>query len=631
MSIVIENVSKRFADILVINRVSLEIPRGQFFVLLGSSGSGKSSLLRLVAGLMLPDSGNIHLDGVNVTSLPPQKRSVGFVFQHFALFRHMNVARNIEFGLKVRGASKAERVARREELLELVGLGGLGNRMPMQLSGGQRQRVALARALAYKPSVLLLDEPFGALDVAIRSSLRRSLKEIQQQLGVTTILVTHDQEEAFELGDRVGVLERGKLVECGSPRDLYHTPRTEFVATFVGRGNVMVGRAEKDLIRLGATLLPFPKEAAKHEEGAPVRILFRPEDVRHQLDPFPTGDDVVIGQGRVRETFFSGPLVKTRLEIETLRGIRPLVPALHYGQRFASIEASQASTGQSLPQIAEVRWVALSRYHVLDPSGLRFLIVIDKLQKSGTAFAVGVQILSAAHGSATLLAVLPGDESGDKVREGVDALRALAGTRKELKLESKIRQGTVPKEVLREVQESYVDLVVLERHAHDDDAGRRRLAQLVRRILAYGGAPVLLSGKESREALKRILICTAGGEPGKSDVRFAARIARHLSARATVFHVLPEDPADFEVNRVKRHLSQAQDLLSVYNVESEVKIGHGVPVDAILAEVRSSPYDLLVIGASWSRAQFHYRSNDFEQQMIESIDQAVLIVPAFEG
>src|ERR1041384_7759257 len=190
MSIIVKQLSKRYGKTLVVNRMSLTVEDGELFVLLGASGSGKSTILRMIAGLISPDKGQIELNGKDVTTLPPQQRDTGFVFQNYSLFRHMTVAQNVEFGLQVRKAPASERRSRREELLDLVGLAGLGNRFPNQLSGGQQQRVALARALAYRPAVLLLDEPFGALDVKIRAQLRKNLKEIHDKLKLTTILVT---------------------------------------------------------------------------------------------------------------------------------------------------------------------------------------------------------------------------------------------------------------------------------------------------------------------------------------------------------------------------------------------------------------------------------------------------------
>ena len=223
MSIVLEKIVKRFDGHVVVDECSLEVADRELFVLLGASGSGKSTVLRLIAGLASVDGGKILLHGRRVDGLSPQERGVGFVFQNYSLFRHMTVAENIEFGLKIRGRSRRDRARRRDELLEVIGLSGLGGRYPGQLSGGQMQHVALARALAYEPAVLLLDEPFGALDVKIRTQLRQSLKAVQRTLRVTTILVTHDQDEAFELGDRIGVMERGRLLEVGrTPGDIVY-------------------------------------------------------------------------------------------------------------------------------------------------------------------------------------------------------------------------------------------------------------------------------------------------------------------------------------------------------------------------------------------------------------------------
>ncbi|MGH9399618.1 MAG: ABC transporter ATP-binding protein, partial [Thermoanaerobaculia bacterium] len=206
MPIQIENLTKRLSGQAVVDRVSLSVEAGELFVLLGASGSGKSTILRLIAGLVTPDAGTVRLRGQDVTRLPPQRRGVGFVFQNYSMFRHMTVEDNIAFGLKIRNAPLKRRRERCQELLDLVGLVGLNDRYEDELSGGQRQRVALARALAYEPAVLLLDEPFGALDVKIRTQLRRSFREIQQSLGITTLLVTHDQDEAFELGRRIGIV-----------------------------------------------------------------------------------------------------------------------------------------------------------------------------------------------------------------------------------------------------------------------------------------------------------------------------------------------------------------------------------------------------------------------------------------
>jgi sulfate/thiosulfate transport system ATP-binding protein len=234
MSILVRNATRRFGDFTALDDVSVEIPSGSLTALLGPSGSGKSTLLRVIAGLERPDAGSVEIDGRDATSLPPQRRGVGFVFQHYAAFKHMTVRENVAFGLKVARRPRAEIKARVEELLELVQLPGLADRYPAQLSGGQRQRMALARSLAVQPSVLLLDEPFGALDARVRKELRAWLRHLHDEVHVTTVFVTHDQEEAMEVADRIVVMNHGRVEQVGGPRDLYEHPTNAFVMGFVG-------------------------------------------------------------------------------------------------------------------------------------------------------------------------------------------------------------------------------------------------------------------------------------------------------------------------------------------------------------------------------------------------------------
>src|SRR6187401_3068183 len=243
MSIVATGISKRFGDFVALDNVSLEVPTGSLTALLGPSGSGKSTLLRVIAGLEMPDAGEIVISGEDATGVAPQKRGVGFVFQHYAAFKHMTVYDNIAFGLTIRKRSKDEIKARVAELLELVQLEPFARRYPAQLSGGQRQRMALARALAVEPRVLLLDEPFGALDARVRSELREWLRRLHEEVHVTTVFVTHDQEEAMQVADRVAVFDHGRLEQVGAPAELYDTPASEFVLRFVG-----------DAVRLGERL-----------------------------------------------------------------------------------------------------------------------------------------------------------------------------------------------------------------------------------------------------------------------------------------------------------------------------------------------------------------------------------------
>lgn len=244
MGIVVENVSKQFGSFKAVDEVSLEVESGSLVALLGPSGSGKSTLMRLIAGLELPDSGRILLTGKDATYQSVQDRKIGFVFQHYALFKHLTVRQNIAFGLEIRKATKTRIKERVEELLDLVQLSGLGNRYPSQLSGGQRQRVALARALAVEPEVLLLDEPFGALDAKVRKDLRAWLRRLHDEVHVTTVFVTHDQEEAMEVSDKVVVMNQGRVEQIGTPAEIYDHPATAFVMSFIGPVNVLPTTAQ---------------------------------------------------------------------------------------------------------------------------------------------------------------------------------------------------------------------------------------------------------------------------------------------------------------------------------------------------------------------------------------------------
>ena len=234
MSIDITGVTKAYGDFVALDDVSLSIPKGQLTALLGPSGGGKSTLLRVIAGLETADTGTVSIEGVDATKLPPQKRNVGFVFQHYAVFKHMSVAKNVAFGMEIRKKPKKEIVARVDELLRLVHLSQFSHRLPAQLSGGQRQRMALARALAVEPTVLLLDEPFGALDAKVRKELRDWLRRLHDEVHVTTVFVTHDQEEAMEVADEIVVINEGRVEQIGSPDQLYDEPVNDFVMSFLG-------------------------------------------------------------------------------------------------------------------------------------------------------------------------------------------------------------------------------------------------------------------------------------------------------------------------------------------------------------------------------------------------------------
>ncbi len=247
-AIVLTELRKNFGEVAAVAGVNLEIADGEFFAMLGPSGSGKTTVLRLIAGFEIPDSGRIEIAGEDVSSTPPFNRDVNTVFQDYALFPHMSVVKNVEYGLRVKGVAKAERHSRALRALERVKLVGYENRKPSQLSGGQRQRVALARAIVNEPKVLLLDEPLGALDLKLRHEMQKELKELQTQLGITFIFVTHDQEEALTMADRIAVFNQGQIIQIGSPREIYEKPATEFVAGFVGISNLLHEVASQQIL-----------------------------------------------------------------------------------------------------------------------------------------------------------------------------------------------------------------------------------------------------------------------------------------------------------------------------------------------------------------------------------------------
>jgi sulfate transport system ATP-binding protein len=279
MRIDINAISKRFGDFTALEDVTLEVPEGSLTALLGPSGSGKSTLLRIIAGLEGPDTGSILIDGDDVTDARPQDRCIGFVFQHYAPFAHMSVRENVAFGLRIRKKPKAEIRKRVDELLALVGLTTWSDRRPDQLSGGQRQRMALARALAVEPQVLLLDEPFGALDATVRAELRQWLRRLHDEQGVTTVLVTHDQEEAMEVADRIAVMHEGKIEQVGAPVEVYDAPANDFVMGFLGPVSTLGGK----LVRPhDVTVSLTPREGAL--EAMVSRVVHLGFEVRVELE-----------------------------------------------------------------------------------------------------------------------------------------------------------------------------------------------------------------------------------------------------------------------------------------------------------------------------------------------------------
>ncbi|MGE0372239.1 MAG: sulfate/molybdate ABC transporter ATP-binding protein [Gammaproteobacteria bacterium] len=314
MSIIIENVNKYFGSFHALQDVNLTIPTGELVALLGPSGCGKTSLLRIIAGLEQPDSGSIRFNGEDTTRRHVRERGVGFVFQHYALFHHMTVFDNVAFGLTVcPKAERPDKEAIRErvnELLKLVQLGFVADRYPNQLSGGQRQRIALARALAVEPKVLLLDEPFGALDANVRKELRRWLRRLHDEIHVTSVFVTHDQEEAMEVSSRVVVMNKGRIEQVGTPDEVYEQPETAFVSRFLGSVNLFHGRVHNGWAHIGDLKAPAP-EGSPFTPGSTAVVHLRPHEI--DLSQQPEGS---IGAALVSSIFTVGPMVRIELERE---------------------------------------------------------------------------------------------------------------------------------------------------------------------------------------------------------------------------------------------------------------------------------------------------------------------------
>ena len=322
----LEQLTKSFGDVVAVDGIDLHMPPGEFFTMLGPSGCGKTTTLRMIAGFERPTDGRIMLDGTDVADVPPHKRSVNTVFQSYALFPHLDVARNVAFGLKYKRLTKAEQQARVSSVLEVVQLSGMERRKPSQLSGGQQQRVALARALVLQPRVLLLDEPLGALDARLRKGLQVELKALQAELGVTFVFVTHDQEEALTMSDRIAVMNGGRVEQAGSPRSIYEQPETEFVADFLGVSNLVA--AEASAGDEGACAVQIGEQRLRAGGGAigargPVKVMIRPE--RIDVEPQGTTGENRI-PGMVEHVIFVGASTELHVRIPGGGILKALVP-----------------------------------------------------------------------------------------------------------------------------------------------------------------------------------------------------------------------------------------------------------------------------------------------------------------
>jgi sulfate transport system ATP-binding protein len=620
MSIVLDQLTKLYDGRPVVNRVSLEIGDGELFVLIGPSGSGKSTVLRMIAGLNAVDEGRIVLHGRDVTWATPQQRGVGFVFQHYALFQHMSVADNIEFGLRVHRVAPGQRHERRDELLELVGLAGLGGRFPTQLSGGQQQRVALARALAHQPQVLLLDEPFGALDAKIRVDLRRALRQIQTELGITTIFVTHDQEEAFELADRLGVMNFGRLLEVGTAGELYKRPQTEFVATFLGTANLLVGESTPEGVRVGPLSFPASAELSdRQDRDCAARRCFRPEDVTLALEQEKL-EAPELGRGEIEQSIFSGSVERLRVRLPAIPGVRPIAPPVGFGEDAVLVEATRTQdTARRFPlRPGDVVKLGVRRIHALVHPGLSFLILADISDSSQAVLDVGGQIARLAHARVTILR--HGEETRATQNHMQEAKEKLGSGLASLE----VRTTPAPPDlaVAHEVAREPYDLVIL---GLNGLAPAQRVS-LAESILRLGDHHLLLVPAAHPEPMDA-LICVTVGEPGKEDVLFAGRFLRHLGAKATLMSVLPPLKHKGELeDRAQRFLSGGVRTLDLLKVPAETVIRSGAIREEIGLQMQAGEHDLLVLGAPLAERRHKVTLEGVVAQIVRELEKHPLLI-----
>jgi sulfate transport system ATP-binding protein len=539
MSITLDQVTKRYQSVPVVNDVSLEIEQGEFLVLLGPSGSGKSTLLRAIAGLTEIDHGRVSLHGRDVTHVSARDREVGFVFQHYALFRHMTIGENIEFALRVRKVKAAERRARRKELLRLVALEGMDDRLPSQLSGGQQQRIAVARALAHRPAVLLMDEPFGALDAKIREELRRTIRQIQRDIGMTTILVTHDQEEAFALADRIGVMNQGRLLECGRPDDLYTQPRTRFVSTFLGAANLLLGYRTDGKVR-------FSAEVASGTIPREVVAVLRPEEVE-----LGGGEDGMranfVGYGPVEEVLFGGAVERLRVRMDD---DGPVAVAPGREGSGSLLEVSRTLPEQrDFPVTAGQRVaVGARRVHALPTPISSFTVVADSEAGAG-----------ALHGSPML-----------------NTLRARMNTR-------------IATQIGR-VARAIPGMPALATGPGSGEAAEWQVRNGARQLLCVPPAAPLP---------QHVVIHTLDAAAREATVPVAASLLRHVAAEAVYLGIHPEASVERERAEFTRDLLAARSAaLAAHGLDMRTELRFGAVGAELQKELEAHPHSMLVLGTS---------------------------------
>jgi sulfate transport system ATP-binding protein len=556
MSITLDQVTKRYQGLPVVNDVSLDIGNGEFFVLLGPSGSGKSTLLRSIAGLSGVDHGRISLHGKDVTHVSARERGVGLVFQNYALFRHMTVADNIEFALRVRRMKAAARRQRRQELLRLVSLEGMDERLPAQLSGGQQQRVAVARALAHKPEVLLLDEPFGALDAKIREELRRTIRQVQRELGITTVLVTHDQEEAFALADRIGVMNLGRLLEIGRPHELYTRPATRFVATFLGAANLILGRQTKDGVRFGKTAIHAGPTAPSHgiREHEVVAVV-RPEEI----EIAPTREGLTAGYltfGAVEEILFTGALERIRIRIDTSPGGASLSDGNGSGNVF--LEVTRTQHEQRAFQIVPRQKVAI---------GVRRIHILPTPLSSFTACAPNEMIAEALVHQPLLVEL---------------------ASRMKTRISTRIEPNLGMPNTESKSESAFSGTTVIAFHAD---------APFQAEWLMRQGAKEILVLPQNAAPPQRVIIHWADEAVRRATLAVSASILRHVSAEAVYVGILPDEtPMTQRPHGMRALLDARSEAQAVHGLEMRTELRFGEVSQELARQLGESNGQMLILG-----------------------------------
>jgi len=570
MSIILDQVTKRYQAMPVVNDVSLNVEQGEFLVLLGPSGSGKSTLLRAIAGLTEIDHGTVSLHGKDVTHVTARDREVGFVFQHYALFRHMSIGDNIEFALRVRKVKAAERRARRKELLKLVALDGMDDRLPAQLSGGQQQRIAVARALAHRPQVLLMDEPFGALDAKIREELRRTIREIQRELHITTILVTHDQEEAFALADRIGVMHQGRLLECGRPDDLYTRPATRFVSTFLGAANLLLGYKTPRGVRFNSQGLR--SDLAPRE----VVAVLRPEEVELCANEQQVRSNFV-GHGTIEEILFAGAVERLRVRMAS-DGPVPVAPA----RDGATERGSLLEVSRTLPEQRNFPVTPGQRIAV----GARNIHILPTPISSFTAVASTEPEARALCESPLLVAL---------------------GARMQTRVTQRVGAGEFAPPGMPVV-------------ATGSGSAEAALWQL------RHGAVQLLCVPPAEPLPSRVLIHTLDGASRRATLAVAASLLRHVPAEAIYLGIHATESSEKERAVRMRDLLDARSVaLAEHGLDMRTELRSGDVATELQGELALHPHSLLVLGTSNADAL----QWDWLAKLLEGAQQrAVLIVNA---